>query len=69
MAGLAWIDADDLLGLVEGRLTQATVRYRAVDAPSDAFVSRVLTAADLVPYADGYHRRLVGEIRRRVGAP
>ena len=63
VAGLAWIDADDLLGLVEGRLPEATARYRAVDAPADGFVERTLTAADLVPYADGYHRRLLAEIR------
>ena len=66
VAGLAWIDADDLLGLVEGRLGSATVRYRAVDAPSDQFVERTLTTADLVPYADGYHRQLIDEIRRHV---
>jgi isopentenyldiphosphate isomerase len=66
VAGLAWIDVDDLLGLVEGRLSEATVRYRAVDAPADRFVARVLTASDLVPYEDGYHRRLVGQIRQHV---
>lgn len=66
VAGLAWIDADDLLGLVEGRLGEATARYRAVDASPDAFVERTLRPADLVPYADGYHRRLIGEIRRHV---
>jgi isopentenyldiphosphate isomerase len=69
VAGLAWIDADDLLGLVEGRLNEATARYRAVDAPADAFVERTLTAADLVPYADGYHRRLIEEIRRYAAMP
>lgn len=66
VAGLAWIDADDLLGLVEGRLATAEARYRAVDAPPDRFEARALTAADLVPYSDGYHRRLLGEIRRWV---
>lgn len=66
VAGLAWIDADDLLGLVEGRLGEATARYRAVDASPDAFVERTLRPADLVPYADAYHRRLIGEIRRHV---
>jgi isopentenyldiphosphate isomerase len=66
VAGLAWIAADDLLGLAEGALDTATVRYRAVDAPADGFVSRVLTPADLVPYEDGYHRRLIGELRRHV---
>jgi isopentenyldiphosphate isomerase len=66
VAGLAWIGADDLLALVEGRLEQATVRYRAVDAPPDGFVERTLTPADLVPYEDGYHRRLIGEIRRAI---
>jgi isopentenyldiphosphate isomerase len=66
VAGLAWIDADDLLGLVEGRLGEATARYRAVDASPDAFVERTLRPPDLVPYADGYHRRLIGEIRRHV---
>ena len=40
--GSAWIDADDLLGLVEGQLGEATARYRAVDAPPDAFVERTL---------------------------
>jgi isopentenyldiphosphate isomerase len=66
VAGLAWIDADDLLGLVEGRLAKATARYRAVDAPADAFEERALTMIDLVPYEDGYHRRLVDAIRRHV---
>ena len=69
VAGLAWIDADDLQALVEGRLAEATVRYRAVDAPPDGFVERTLTTADLVPYEDGYHRRLIGEIRRYVSVP
>jgi isopentenyldiphosphate isomerase len=69
VAGLAWIDADDLLGLVEGRRHAAVARYRAVDAPADAFVARTVTAADLVPYADGYHRRLLDEIRRHVTPP
>jgi isopentenyldiphosphate isomerase len=63
VAGLAWIDADDLLGLVEGRLGEATARYRSVDAPPDGFTERGLTAGDLVPYEDGYHRRLVDAIR------
>ena len=67
VAGLAWIDADDLLGLAEGRLRQATVRYRPVDAGSDGVVDRTLTAADLVPYEDGYHRRLLEDLRRHVG--
>jgi isopentenyldiphosphate isomerase len=66
VAGLAWIDLDDLLDLVEGRCAEATVRYRAVDVTPDAFADRMLTAADLVPYEDGYHRRLAGEIRRHV---
>jgi len=64
VAGLAWIDADDLLALVEGQTSRAVVRYRAADAPPDAFEHRTLSATDLVPYADGYHRRLVAEIRR-----
>jgi isopentenyldiphosphate isomerase len=68
VAGLAWIALGDLLALVDGSLAAATVRYRAVDAPADAFVDRTLTAADLVPYADGYHRRLAKEIRRHVTA-
>lgn len=68
VAGLAWIALGDLLALVDGSLAAATVRYRAVDAPADAFVDRTLTAADLVPYADGYHRRLAEEIRRHVTA-
>ena len=68
VAGLAWIDADDLLGLVEGRIDSATARYRAVDAPADAFVDRTLTGADLVPYADGYHRRLIETIGKHVAA-
>lgn len=66
VAGLAWIDAADLLGLVEGRLETATVRYRAVDAPPDRWESRALTPADLVPYEDGYHRRLLDAIRPHV---
>ena len=68
VAGLAWTDADDLLGLVEGRLAEATVRYRAVDAPPDGWVPRTLTQTDLVPYADGYHRRLLDAIGRHVFA-
>lgn len=64
VAGLAWIDADDLLALVERRLERAVVRYRAVDAPADRFVDRTLTRADFVPYADGYFGRLLPEIRR-----
>jgi isopentenyldiphosphate isomerase len=68
VAGLAWIDADDLLGLVEGWLGRATVRYRAVDAGPDGFVDRSLTRSDLVPYGDGYHRRLVDAIRRHLRA-
>lgn len=58
VAGLAWLGLDDLLGLVEGRISEATARYRAVDAAPDAFVTRALTLSDLVPYADGYHRWL-----------
>jgi isopentenyldiphosphate isomerase len=68
VAGLAWIVLADLLGLVDGTLAAATVRYRAVDAPAGAFADRTLTAADLVPYADGYHRRLAEEIRQHVTA-
>jgi isopentenyldiphosphate isomerase len=68
VAGLAWIDADDLLALVEGRLDAAEARYRAVDAPPDHWTPRTLTREDLVPYEDGYHRRLIGEIRPRVAA-
>jgi isopentenyldiphosphate isomerase len=68
VAGLAWIDADDLLGLVEGRLSSATARYRAVDAPPDRWESRTLTVADLVPYEDGYHRRLLDLIQPHVQA-
>jgi isopentenyldiphosphate isomerase len=66
VAGLAWLDVDDLLGLVEGRIGEATARYRAVDAPADAFVERTLTPASLVPYADGYHRWLREGIRQHV---
>jgi isopentenyldiphosphate isomerase len=69
VAGLAWIDADDLLGLVEGRLDVATARYRAIDAPAAGFADRTLTAADLVPYAAGYHRRLIDAIHGHVAAP
>jgi hypothetical protein len=63
VAGLAWIDADDLLGLVEGRLTEVPARYRAVDAPPDRWETCTLLLADLVPYADGYHRRLLDRVR------
>ena len=66
VAGLAWISTDDLLGLVERRLSQATVRYRAVDAAPESFVDRVLTMDDLVPYADGYFQRLLSEIDRHL---
>jgi isopentenyldiphosphate isomerase len=62
VAGLAWIDADVLLGLVEGRLPEAPARYRAVDAPPDRWEARTLTPAELVPYAQGYHRRLLAQI-------
>lgn len=65
VAGLAWIDADDLLGLAEGQRERAVVRYRPVEAPPEAFAAHELMAADLVPYTDGYHRWLVTEIRRR----
>jgi isopentenyldiphosphate isomerase len=68
VAGLAWIVADDLLGLVEGRRAGADVRYRPVDAPPDRWETRTLTPADLVPYADGYHRRLLDLIRPHVPA-
>lgn len=68
VAGLAWITTDELLGLVEGRRSAATVRYRAVDAAPDAFVDRTVTLADLVPYADGYFQRLLGEIHRHITA-
>lgn len=66
VAGLAWIDADALLDLVDGRASSVSVRYRAVGAAADLFVERTLGPVDLVPYEDGYHRRLVEEIRRRV---
>jgi isopentenyldiphosphate isomerase len=66
VAGLAWITADDLLGLAEGQRESAVVRYRAVDAAPDAFVDRTLTAGDLVPYAPGYHRRLLAAMQRLV---
>ena len=66
VAGLAWIAADDLLGLVEGRLQQADARYRSVDAPPDCWETRTLTAVDLVPYEHGYHRRLLDLIRPHV---
>jgi isopentenyldiphosphate isomerase len=69
VAGLAWIAADDLLGLVEERLAEATVRYRAVEAGPDGFVERVLTSGDLVPYADGYFQRLLAEVRRQLPSP
>jgi isopentenyldiphosphate isomerase len=68
VAGLAWIDADDLLGLAEGRLAEAPVRYRASAAPPDRWEARTLTLADLVPYADGYHRRLLDQVRQHISA-
>jgi isopentenyldiphosphate isomerase len=66
VAGLAWIDADALRDLAEGAISEATVRYRPVDGPADQFVMRTLGPSDLVPYEDGYHRWLVGEIERRL---
>jgi isopentenyldiphosphate isomerase len=69
VAGLAWIAADDLLDLVEGTLQQAAARYRAVDAPPDRWEPRTLTLADLVPYENGYHRRLLDLIRPHVATP
>ncbi|MCC7370969.1 MAG: NUDIX domain-containing protein [Chloroflexi bacterium] len=67
VAGLAWLGLDDLLGLVEGRIGEAQARYRAAAAGPDAFVARTLTLTDLVPYADGYHRWLLGAIREEMG--
>lgn len=69
VAGIAWIDADDLLALIEGRAEQATTRYRSVNAPPGQFVERILTPADLVPYADGYHRHLLEQARSYVTLP
>jgi isopentenyldiphosphate isomerase len=66
VAGLAWIAADDLLGLVEGTLQQAAVHYRSVGTPPDHWATRTLTPADLVPYENGYHRRLLDLIRPHV---
>jgi isopentenyldiphosphate isomerase len=66
VAGIAWIDLADLLGLVEHSLASATVRYRAVDALAEGFVDRTLTVDDLVPYEAGYHRRLASKIEHHV---
>ncbi len=63
--GLAWIDADYLVALAEGRAESATVRYRPADRPNDPFGPRELRASELVPYDEGYHRRLVEQARSR----
>jgi isopentenyldiphosphate isomerase len=64
--GLAWIDGDDLVALAGGQAVSATVRYRAVDGPNEAFGPRELRASELVPYDEGYHRRLVEQARAHV---
>jgi isopentenyldiphosphate isomerase len=44
VAGLAWISTDDLLGLVEGRLSEATARYRAIACSPSTIWCRTQTA-------------------------
>ncbi len=61
--GLAWIDADDLVLLAEGRAESANVCYRPTEGGSERFEPRLLRATELVPYDDGYHRRLVEHAR------
>jgi isopentenyldiphosphate isomerase len=65
--GLAWIDADHLVALAEGRAASAPVRYRPVDGRPGAFLPREIRADELVPYDAGYHRRLVEQVRRLLG--
>lgn len=60
--GLAWVAADGLVALVEGRHETLRARYRATAAP--ALTGLTLRRDDLVPYDAGYHRRLVDHIRR-----
>lgn len=58
--GLAWVPSETLLDLVEGRQEASSVSYLAVD--SDGLVTpwqRELRAAEIVPYQDGYFRRMV----------
>lgn len=61
--GLAWVQADDLVGLVEGRIATLEALYRAANAPPGSFTPIVLRRDDLVPYDDGYHRRLVERVK------
>ena len=43
------------------------MHYRPVAAPEETsagrFENRTIGSADLVPYEDGYHRRLIAEIQ------
>ena len=64
--GLAWVRAEDLLALVEGQQERIESRYLAAGAPVSTALPRILHRDDLVPYDDGYHRRLVERIRALV---
>ncbi|MCC6178003.1 MAG: NUDIX domain-containing protein [Chloroflexi bacterium] len=66
VAGLAWVNANDLVALVEGEVASIPARYRPTGAPAEAFEDRALTVSELVPYAPGYHRRLVEQIGAHV---
>ena len=61
--GLAWVRAADLLALVEGEQAAIESRYVAAGTSVEAAPRRILRRDDLVPYDDGYHRRLVERIR------
>ena len=61
--GLAWVPAEGLVELAEGQLGSLVASYRAVGAASGDFEPRALGCDDLVPYARGYHRRLVEQVR------
>ena len=61
--GLAWVRAEELLALVDGRREAIRAAYRSSDAAAGPASERTLRRDDLVPYDDGYHRRLVERIR------
>ena len=64
--GLAWVGAADLLALVAGRRQTIESRYLPAGASAAVASPRILRRDDLVPYDDGYHRRLVERIRELV---
>lgn len=61
--GVAWVPADGLVALAEGRAATLEASYRGSGAGPGAASPRTLWRDDLVPYAEGYHRRLVERVR------